>query len=614
VAQTLGAFFLWLRRHCSPALHTYLNQPRLKPDIPGPPSNQHQHQPARPPHQHPHPGPQHQLDSLLVSLYAHYLDRHQGEVLSSLLTSHSGPDLRHPHTWFPFARSIQRRIIYHAGPTNSGKTYNATVALKAAGSGVYCAPLRLLALELYDRLNQDGIRCDMVTGEDVRQVPGARHMACTVEMASINKLYDVAVIDEIQMIGDEARGWAWTRAVLGLAAREVHLCGDDTALSIVQNMCREMGEELQVCRYERATALQVEAATLPGLAHVQPGDCIIVFDVPSIYKYKKMIEQSTKHKVCVVYGALPPETRATQARLFNDPSSGYDVLVATDALGMGLNLNIRRVVFTTLIRADEPLPPTAIKQIAGRAGRRGSAYPVGYVTCLDPADLPVIRHAISTPLQPQRLAGLYPEPQQIELLAQQMQHSSFSEVLLRYQTQSLLGGAYFVCKPDALQAIASMLNEIKHLSLDERLNFCNAPLSMRKPWALPLLSRLAQRYAHGVPTPPPRVLSPDLAGPVGKYHSVLQLQERMKKLETAYSVLQLWIWLSYRLEPRLFPGRGAAREQLEGVVRAMNNLLQEITGTSVPYSRAERGGRPGHRSARPKGEVHAKRRSKAVKP
>ena len=85
---------------------------------------------------------------------------------------------------------------------------------------------------------------------------------------------------------------------------------------------------------------------------IQPGDCVIAFSRREIYRLREAIQEATGHKCCVVYGALPPETRSTQARLFNDPDSGFDVLIASDAIGMGLNLNIKRIVFSTLQKFD----------------------------------------------------------------------------------------------------------------------------------------------------------------------------------------------------------------------------------------------------------------------
>ena len=103
----------------------------------------------------------------------------------------------------------------HVGPTNSGKTYNAMQRMYKAESGVFCGPLRLLAREIYEKCNNLGVPCRLVTGEAIQEVDNARHVSSTVEMAPLGQMVDVAVIDEIQLIGDAQRGWAWTAAVLG---------------------------------------------------------------------------------------------------------------------------------------------------------------------------------------------------------------------------------------------------------------------------------------------------------------------------------------------------------------------------------------------------------------
>ena len=126
-------------------------------------------------------------------------------------------DLRAPHEWYPYTRLLRRKIIYHGGPTNSGKTYHALKRLKEAdpnlGGGVYAGPLRLLALEIYEKLNSDGVYTSLLTGQEQRFVPFGTHLSCTIEMLNIERNYDVAVIDEIQRIGNEQRGWSWTRAL-----------------------------------------------------------------------------------------------------------------------------------------------------------------------------------------------------------------------------------------------------------------------------------------------------------------------------------------------------------------------------------------------------------------
>ena len=139
--------------------------------------------------------------------------------------------MRAPHAWFPLARQQRRKWVLHVGPTNSGKTYHALRSLAAGETGAYCGPLRLLAWEVHEKLVDgkltDDIRpvpCDLITGQERVLVPNARHRSSTIEMVDMNRAVDVAVVDEVQMVASPDRGWAWTRALLGLPAAELHLC------------------------------------------------------------------------------------------------------------------------------------------------------------------------------------------------------------------------------------------------------------------------------------------------------------------------------------------------------------------------------------------------------
>lgn len=292
-------------------------------------------------------------------------------------------DLRYPLEWYAKTRELRRTIHLHVGPTNSGKTYQALKALEAAPRGLYAGPLRLLAHEVYTRLNAAGRRCELVTGEERRfpddNVTNTDMISCTVEMVDCNSRMDVAVIDEIQMIGSEERGWAWTQALLGVQAKEVHLCGEERTVPLIKALAAMMGDPLEVHRYERLSPLEMDTHHMQGnLKALRKGDCIVAFSVLGIHALKKTIERVTNKKVAIVYGSLPPETRAQQARLFNDPDNDYDFLVASDAVGMGLNLSIRRLIFESSQKHDgtgmRTLKVAEVKQIAGRAGRYRTAH------------------------------------------------------------------------------------------------------------------------------------------------------------------------------------------------------------------------------------------------
>lgn len=262
-------------------------------------------------------------------------------------------DLSEPHLWYNNARSIRRKIVCHVGVTNSGKTYNALNALTYAKSGLYCGPLRLLAWEVAEKLRQKGVLCNLLTGQEKDFIDGGTHVSCTVEMADLKNKFDVAVIDEAQLLGDESRGWAWTQAFLGVQAKEVHLCGSASMLPIVQDLCSLTNDEISVKHYSRLTPLSVMGRALSSFKNIQKGDCVIGFGRQGLYETKKEIERSNPGlRCCVIYGGLPPDARRQQAQLFSDPDSEYNVLVASDAIGMGLNLAIKRIVFSTIEKFD----------------------------------------------------------------------------------------------------------------------------------------------------------------------------------------------------------------------------------------------------------------------
>lgn len=147
----------------------------------------------------------------------------------------------------------------------------------------------------------------------------------------------MAVIDEIQLLRDPGRGWAWTRAFLGILADEVHVCGEAGAAEILQRICDTTGEVVEVRNYKRLTELTVESTALTTLDNVRDGDCIVCFSKNDIYSVSRQIESRGK-EVAVIYGGLPPGTKLAQAAKFNDPNNPCKVMVATDAIGMGLNL------------------------------------------------------------------------------------------------------------------------------------------------------------------------------------------------------------------------------------------------------------------------------------
>ncbi|KMZ58825.1 hypothetical protein ZOSMA_735G00010 [Zostera marina] len=157
---------------------------------------------------------------------------------------------KQPKTWYPTTRSVKRSIIYHCGPTNSGKTHAALKRFMDHNhKAIYCSPLRILAIEVCDRVNASGISCNLITGQEKIIKPLSTHISCTIETITTDDYYDVAIIDEIQMACDEQRGGSWTRALLGIKANEIHLCGDTTAMKMITKIRQELEEDLTIKRY-----------------------------------------------------------------------------------------------------------------------------------------------------------------------------------------------------------------------------------------------------------------------------------------------------------------------------------------------------------------------------
>ena len=304
----------------------------------------------------------------------------------------------HYRDLYPLARQMHRRVILHIGPTNSGKTHESVQRLHGALNGIYLGPLRLLAAEQFEAMNLADIPCSLVTGEEQIRVPGSRVQSSTVEMADLNRRYDVAVIDECQMIGDRDRGGAWSAAILGLCAEEMHLCASPDAEGLLIRIVKDCGDEISIVRHERMTPLEVEKQGFQFPASVRPGDALIVFSKARVHAVAAEL-RSRGYRVSLIYGALPPDVRRNQADRFSQGET--DIVVSTDAIAMGMNLPIERVVFLESEKYDGDITRTLtdaeIKQIAGRAGRYGK-YDVGFVNAFGFKSL--VAQALARPLLP----------------------------------------------------------------------------------------------------------------------------------------------------------------------------------------------------------------------
>ena len=288
---------------------------------------------------------------------------------------------------YPEARFMKRHFYLHVGETNTGKTYSSIQRLMEVQTGVYLAPLRLLALEIQDKLNSENVPCSLLTGEEEDIIPYAGHVASTIEKLQTGTEYDVCVIDEAQMISDNQRGWAWTRAIIGVLSPEVHVCMAPEALDVIIKLIEECNDTYEVIEHKRDTELIFEDKSFDLNKDVKKGDALVVFGKrKALAVCAELLNK--KIKTSIIYGSLPYSTRKKQFDRFL--SGETEVIVCTDAIGMGVNLPIKRIVFLETRKYDgislRRLNVPEIKQIAGRAGRRG-IYNKGYVAAANDTNL-----------------------------------------------------------------------------------------------------------------------------------------------------------------------------------------------------------------------------------
>lgn len=569
-----------------------------------------------------------------------------------LLAVRSATDLSYPAEWFPEARAMKRKIIMHVGPTNSGKTHNALRALAAAETGVYAGPLRLLAHEIWDRLNKGQIiplgvdpnqsaepddssgtdiadgavkavitkqqnpryvrACNLSTGEEQRIVAEDALLSCTVEMLPLSQPFDVAVIDEIQMISDESRGSGWTAALLGLCAKEIHLCGEETAVGLIEKLVQETGDELVVNRYERLTPLRVADECLEDLRNVRKGDCVVAFSRSDIFAIKNQIEKTTSLRCAVAYGRLPPEIRSEQAALFNDPNSGYDVMVGSDAIGMGLNLyvnptsndtisnneslsKIKRIIFSAVTKfngnaGQSVLSDSQMKQIAGRAGRyglHGDSNDGGIATTLKKEDLPILREAMAAPISKLTHAGLPRNGDALENLSHALpqQYASITTLIENHDHLVRVREPYKLGSDNnSTFSLAALEPYSKQLTLADLMFWYQAPVQWRDPNMAEVARIFMRAFRDDLRVDLKRSLTRIGSLPAleeiqkckGDAGSVRDPKNKLRTLETLHKSLVVYMWMALR-NSVAFPNYLESAQLKEETEKAMDLVLQALT-------------------------------------
>ena len=267
------------------------------------------------------------------------------------------------------------RVTAVLGPTNTGKTHYAIERMLGYPTGMIGLPLRLLAREVYDKIV--GIRgpgaVALVTGEEKIVPPKARYWVATVEAMPMGMNPDFLAVDEIQLCADPERGHVFTDRLLHARGRQETLF---LGASTIRDAIRDLVPDVQFQSRERFSELIFSGEK--KVSRMAPRSAVVGFSVENVYAIAELLRRQ-KGGAAVVMGALSPRTRNAQVELYQN--GDVDFLVATDAIGMGLNLDINHVAFSSLSKFDgrrmRPLMPHELGQIAGRAGRHTNSGTFG---------------------------------------------------------------------------------------------------------------------------------------------------------------------------------------------------------------------------------------------
>ncbi len=420
------------------------------------------------------------------------------------------------------------RFVLHIGETNTGKTHRALAKMMEAESGLYLAPLRLLALEVFDKLNAEGVPCSLKTGEEEKLVFGARHMSCTVEMFHEKDYVDCIVIDEAQMIADKDRGFSWYKAITKANANEVHIIGSRNIKGMLLQLLGD--SQIELHEYSREIPLEVEKREF-SLSNTKKGDALVCFSRRKVLETAAKL-QSKGHKVSMIYGSMPPETRKKQMQLFITGKT--TTIVSTDAIGMGLNLPIRRIVFLENEKFDgtkrRRLTSQEVKQIAGRAGRKG-IYDIGRVAFT--SEINRMKRLLHRDDEPQQTFAIAPTNGVFERF-QKYYHNLgvFFEFWNKFDSPEGTQKATLAEERELYMLIQGTEIEAR-LSMMDLYGFLHLPFSSREQGLKDQWRNTISALIEGSELPEPKIK-----------------KETLEDLELTYKAIGLHLLFLYRLEKR----------------------------------------------------------------
>ncbi len=499
--------------------------------------------------------------------------REHEERMAFAVLLENNPRFVHYHKLYP-ARRLTRRWIALLGPTNSGKTHRSIEAMAAAERAIYLSPLRLMALENQERIESMGVPCSLVTGEEEIIREGATHFCCTVEEFARfrHEHWDVVVVDEVQMMADPQRGWAWVDALVSAHTPKLMMTGPALIEPSLRTLCELCEDQLQVQRTKRLSPVEVAKHAIT-LERLEPGSLLVAFSRKLVLELKGMLESAGK-SVSVVYGALSPEVRREQARRFREGEA--DIMVATDAVGMGLNLPAHTLCFYTDEKFDgiqnRQLKVQEVKQIGGRAGRFGH-HDSGEITALDPQTLKSIRRLFNSPDAPVDLSQFQVRPSidHLSAISELMGEPSLLRSWLTFNRNINYGEAFISVLPDELAEWIELIDDPK-IPLWLRWTFACTPIrgGFDSP-ASQHAQRWIKRVAEGHAIPMPKLL----------------LGSDLASLESTLHVVETYLHLARSL-PEHFP----EHDDGEDARKLLNDAItRELSRQRKPRAVRRGGGR-----------------------
>lgn len=470
------------------------------------------------------------------------------------------------HDLYP-ARQLEREWVAYLGPTNSGKTHSSMEEMAQVTHAIYLSPLRLMALENQERLEDMGIPCSLVTGEEEIIRPGATHFCCTVEEFARFKRqhWDVVVVDEVQMLTDDQRGWAWTDALVSAHTPRLIMTGPMLIQPSLDKLAHLCGDKLTVVEKKRLTPLGIDATPV-RMEKIAAGSIIVAFSRKTVLDIKRILDMKGR-STAVVYGALSPVVRREQARRFRDGEA--EIMIATDAIGMGLNLPAQSIYFYADRKFDgtsvRSLTSQEVKQIGGRAGRYGLSER-GNIGAFTDEHLATIRnryHQKDREIELRKFA-VRPNFDHLSTISEVLNERSLLKVWLTFIRTVNYGESFVAVLPAELMEWIRQLDN-PNIDLELRWIFACAPVhGGLEGYASQWLQEWLRCLHKGKP-----IVLPEYAPQMG-----------LKGFEDALHMIDAYLHLA-----RAIPEAFAEREKAE----ALRELYNEKTLKALSQSKAQSG-------------------------